>query len=153
MCSPLFNIIIIFGRILSNFYIITILLTVVVYGRLWLIIQGIRFSTRFTIDGVQPKTPPFSTRHLIWVKWKVLSQLFQLIYLLFLYLNSVRHFSVIEFCREQFAYFIFSRFQRKSTYSFFAMDLLAFFNNTHFHIYFSWELTIFWINNIISLSK
>ena len=31
---------------------------------------------------------------------KVLSQLFQPIYLAFSYLNSVRHFSGIEFCRE-----------------------------------------------------
>ena len=34
-------------------------------------------------DGVQPKTPPFSTRHIIWVNYKVVNQLFQPILLSF----------------------------------------------------------------------
>ena len=51
-------------------------------------------------DGVQPKTSSFSTCHLIWVKYKFVSQLFQPIFLSFSYLNSARHFSVIEMCRE-----------------------------------------------------
>ena len=92
-----------------------------------------------TNAGVQPKTSPFYTRHLIWANYKVASQLFKLIYLEFSYLNNVRHFSGIELCHEQKNL----RLQRKSTYSFFAMDFLAFFNNAHFHIYFSWELTFF----------
>ena len=52
------------------------------------------------IDVVQPKMFPFSTDHLIWVNYKVLSQLFQLIYMVFSYLNSVWHFSVIKLCYE-----------------------------------------------------
>ena len=32
-----------------------------------------------TLDGVHPKTSPFSTRHLFWVNYKVVSQLFHLI--------------------------------------------------------------------------
>ena len=53
------------------------------------------------IDVVQPKTSPFSTRHLILVKYNFLSQLYQPISLLFSYLNSERHNLVIELCREQ----------------------------------------------------
>ena len=59
-----------------------------------------------THDMVQTKTPPFSTRHLIWVNYKVLSQLSQPISLLFSYLNSARHNIVIELCCEK-SYFIF----------------------------------------------
>ena len=51
-------------------------------------------------DRVHPKTSHFSTRHIILVNYKVVSQLFQLIFLSFSYLNSVRHFSVIELCLE-----------------------------------------------------
>ena len=58
-------------------------------------------------DGVQPKTPPFSTRHLIWVNDKVVSQLFQPIYLSFLYLNSVGHNLVIELCCALKTFLIF----------------------------------------------
>ena len=47
----------------------------------------------------------------------------------------------------------FLRFQRKSTYSFFAVDFLVLFNNAHFHFYFSWEFMIMWLNKIISLNK
>ena len=56
-------------------------------------------------DGVHPKTSLFSTRHLIWVNYKFISQLFQLIYISFLYSNSVRHFLGIELCREQFVFY------------------------------------------------
>ena len=97
-----------------------------------------------TNDGVQPKTPPLSTRHLIWVNYKVVSQLFQLIYLKFSYSNSVRHFQALNCVVSKNNL----RFQRKSTYSFFAMDFLAF-----SIIHFFWELTIFWLNKIIPLSK
>ena len=47
------------------------------------------------IDGVHPKTPHFSTRDLIRVKYQAVSKLFQLIFLLFLYLNIAKHISVI----------------------------------------------------------
>ena len=50
-------------------------------------------------DGVQPKTPPFSTHDLIIVNYQVVSQLFQLIFFSFSYLDSARHISVIELCR------------------------------------------------------
>ena len=46
-------------------------------------------------------TSPFSTRYLILVSYEVLSQLYQPMSILFLYLNSERHNSVIELCREQ----------------------------------------------------
>ena len=68
-----------------------------------------------TIDGFQTKTPPFYTRHLIRVDYKVLSQLFQLIHLEFSYLNIARHFSGIGLCHENFILLFFIRFQRKST--------------------------------------
>ena len=48
-----------------------------------------------TVDGVQPKMSPFSTRNIIWVKYQVVSQFFQPIFLTFSYLNSERHISVI----------------------------------------------------------
>ena len=47
---------------------------------------------------------PFSTCHLIWVNYEVLSQLSQPMPLLFSYLNSVQHNSVIELCREQIVF-------------------------------------------------
>ena len=47
-------------------------------------------------DWVQPKTSPFSTRHIHSMNYKVLSKLSQPIPLLFSYLNSARHNSVIE---------------------------------------------------------
>ena len=52
-----------------------------------------------SIDGVHPKTSPFSTRHPIWVNYKVVSQLSQPILLLCSCLNSARHNLVIELCR------------------------------------------------------
>ena len=99
---------------------------------------------RFISNGVQPKPPPFSTRHLIWLNYKVVSQLFQLIYLAFSYLNIVRHFPGTELCRDNFIS-LFSTVLEKINLHFFAMDFLAFFNNAHFNIYFSWELTILWL--------
>ena len=51
-------------------------------------------------DGVHPKTSPFYTHYIIWVYYKVLSQLSQLIFLSFSYLNSARQYSVFELCRE-----------------------------------------------------
>ena len=60
-----------------------------------------------TPDVVQPKTPPFSTCHLIWVNCKVLSQLSQPIYLLFSYLNIARHNLVIGLCCEQFNFLFY----------------------------------------------
>ena len=51
-----------------------------------------------THDGVQPKTSPFSTRHLIWVNYKVVSKLSQPIFISFSYLNRAQHNSVIELC-------------------------------------------------------
>ena len=50
------------------------------------------------LDGVHPKTSPFNTHHLIWVTYKVVSQLSQPIFLSFLYLNSAKHNLVIELC-------------------------------------------------------
>ena len=49
MCSPFVPSIIIFGRSLFYYSIMNILLTVIVYGRMWLIIRGIVFSTRLPI--------------------------------------------------------------------------------------------------------
>ena len=49
MCYPFVPIIIAFVRILLNYYIITIMLTVVLYHRLWLIIRVIVFSTSVPI--------------------------------------------------------------------------------------------------------
>ena len=57
--------------------------------------------TKIISLGFQPKTPPFSTHHIIWVKYEVLGQISQYMSLLFSYSNSVRHNLVIEFCREQ----------------------------------------------------
>ena len=57
-------------------------------------------SLHSNYDGFQPKTSPFSTHHLIWLKYKGVSQIFQLIYMVFSYLNSVWHFSVIKLCYE-----------------------------------------------------
>ena len=82
-----------------------------------------RFFNDGTLDVVQPNTSRFSTRHLIWVNYKILSQLFQPIYLEFSYLNSVQHFSGIELCREQNKNL---RLQRKSTYNFLLWIFLLF---------------------------
>ena len=65
---------------------------------------------------------PFSTRDLIWLNYQVVSQLSQHIFFSFSYLNIARHDWVIESCREQNKWFY-----RKLTYSFVAIDFLAFF--------------------------
>ena len=84
------------------------------------------------LDRVHPNTSPFSTRHLIFLNYTYVSQLFQLIYLSFSYFNSVRHFSPIELCRDLLFSFTVSE---KINLQFFAMDFLASFNNAHFNIY------------------
>ena len=84
-------------------------------------------------DGVHPKTPRFSTRYLIWVNNKVVRQKFQLIYLAFSYLNSVRHFQALN-CVVNTP----KTSPEKINLQLFCYELLAFFNNAHFHIYFSW---------------
>ena len=61
--------------------------------------NSVALVSNSTMDGVQPKTSPFSTSHPIWVNYKVVSQLSQPISLLFSYLNSARHYLVIELCR------------------------------------------------------
>ena len=53
-----------------------------------------------TLDGFQPKTSPFSIRHLILVIYKVVSQSSEPIFFSFSFLNSTRHNLVIELCRE-----------------------------------------------------
>ena len=100
----------------------------------------------FTWDGVHPKTPPFSTSHLIWVNYKVVSQLSQPVFVSFLYLNSGRHNLVIELCRALNIY-IFSRLFNKSTCSFVAIELLAFLKNEKFRFYWSRELSICGLKN------
>ena len=96
-------------------------------------LQGELTSLCNAYDMVQPKKSPFSTHHLIWVNYKVVSQLFQLIYLVFSYLNRVQHISGIELCQEQF----FSMVPEKINLQLFCYGFSCFFNNAHFHIYFS----------------
>ena len=103
-------------------------------------------------DGVQPKMSPFSTRHIIWVKYKVANQLSRPIYLSFSYLNSARHFSVIELCRGPLFINFCCTVLEKIDLQFFAV-FFAFFYCADFHIYFSRELTFLWINKTISSSK
>ena len=66
-----------------------------------------------SIDGFHPKTSPFSTRHLIWVNYEVLSQLSQPMSILFSYLNSVRHNPTIELCRDQFFVFFYGPWKKE----------------------------------------
>ena len=66
--------------------------------------------TALSIDGFQPNTSPFSTHHLIWVNYEVLSRISQPMSILFSYLNNARRNSFIELCRKQnFNYFYGSR--------------------------------------------
>ena len=102
-------------------------------------------------DVVQPKMSPFSVRHLILVKFKVWSQLYQLIYLAFSYLKIV--YEIVLALNCVVSNFIFFTVPEKINLKFFRYDFFAFFNNAHFDIYFSWEITILWLNKIISLSK
>ena len=94
---------------------------------------------------------PFSINHLIWVNYKILSQLFQPIFLSCLYLHSARHISVIELCREPILFNFGVQFYRKVTYSYYAIDF--FFNDVDFHIYLFREFTLFWLNKSTSLSE
>ena len=89
-----------------------------------LLICKISYSRAF--DGVQPKTSPFSPHHLIWVNYKVVSQLSALIFVSFSYLNS---------SQTKFSHWIvssaknistFSRLFSILTYIFFAIELLDF---------------------------
>ena len=102
---------------------------------------------------VQTKASPFSIRHIIWVNYKVLSQLSQPIYLEFSYLNILRHFSDVELCREPFYFFWFHGFIENRLPVLFAIDFLAFFNNVDCYIYLFRYLKILWLNKSISLSK
>ena len=83
----------------------------------------------FTLDMVQPKTSSFSTRHLIWGKLKFVSQLFQLIYLAFSYLNSVRHFQALN-CVVSIFYF-FSTVPEKINVQFFLPWIFLIFSIMH----------------------
>ena len=78
-------------------------------------------------DGFQPKTSHFSTRHLIWVNNEVLSQLSQPMSLLFYYLNSVRHNSVIELCSEKNKFNFVSYGSRENNLKFFRYEFFCFF--------------------------
>ena len=79
------------------------------------------------IDKVQPKTYPFSTRHLIWVNYKFVSQLYQPIFDSFSYLNiarqKFRHWIVS--CTKNILIFVLRLFS-ELTYSLVAIELLAF---------------------------
>ena len=70
-------------------------------------------------------------------------------YLTFSYLKFESLFPGIKLCIEKFFIDIFSRFQRKSIEIFCAVNCFALFDNAYSHIYFSWELTILWLNKII----
>ena len=94
---------------------------------------------------------PFSTHHLIWVNYKLLSQLFPLIYRAFPYLNSVRHFQALNCVVGNFLLFCSTVLEKINLKSY-RHDSFAYFNNAHFHIYFSLELTILWLNKITFLS-
>ena len=48
---------------------------------------------------------------------------------------------------------LFLNSSRENQLTVFSLWIFLIFNNAHFHIYFSWELTILWLNQIISLSK
>ena len=57
---------------------------------------------------------------------KVVSQLSQLIFILFSYLNNAQHNLVIEFCRALKTFNFCLRLFSKSTYGFVAIELLDF---------------------------
>ena len=101
----------------------------------------LRVEVQDTVDVVHPKTYPFSTLHIIWVNCKYLSQSSQPMSLLFSYLDSVRHSLFIELCREQ----VFLYGSRENQPKVFSLWFFTFFNNTHFHIDFTWNLTILWL--------
>ena len=64
------------------------------------------FVLGMTMHMVQPNNSPFSTHHLISVNYKVLSQFYQPISILFLYVDSARHNLVTELCRDQLFLFV-----------------------------------------------
>ena len=68
------------------------------HSRILGILSIISFQIQLLIDGFQPKTSPFSVRHLILVNYKVAIQLSRPIFRSFLYLNSARHNLVIKLC-------------------------------------------------------
>ena len=84
------------------------LVIILIYTRI--ILDIVCIEAVLVYDGVHPKKPFFSTRHLIWVDYKVLSQISQPIFLSLSYLNSARHFSVIELCREPFIFILVLQF-------------------------------------------
>ena len=59
-----------------------------------------RIWKQISHDEVEPDIYPFYTRHLIWVNYKVVSKLYQPIFISFSYLNSALYNSVFELCRE-----------------------------------------------------
>ena len=67
------------------------------------VISGIQVLTKIYIY-IYRRGPaqdiPFFTRHLILVNHKVVSPIYQLIFLSFSYLNRARHNSVFALCRE-----------------------------------------------------
>ena len=77
-------------------------------------------------DGFQPKTSSFYTCHLIWVDYKVIGQLSQLIFLLFSNFKSARHNLVNELCLAQKIVFFCPQLFNKLTYSFVPIELLPF---------------------------
>ena len=85
----------------------------------------------------------FSTRHLIRVNYKVVSQLSQPIFRTFSYLNSVRYSLVIEFCRVQKYLNFCTRLFSKLTYSFVAIELLALKKKAKIDLFCSIEISVF----------
>ena len=95
------------------------------------------------LEGVQPKIPPFSTRHIVSGNYKVVSQLSQPVFLSFSFLNSARPHLVIGLCRA-LKYFDFClRLFSKLTCGFADIKLLTFFKNAKLHFSFLRELSVF----------
>ena len=105
------------------------------------------------LTGSSPIRPLF-LHYLIWVNYKVVSQLSQPIFLSFSYLNSTRHNLVIELCLAlKYIINFFLQLFSKPTYSFVAIELLDLFKNAKFHFYCSRELSVFGFKEKYSLSK
>ena len=67
---------------------------------------------------------------------------------------------IFKYCMTQFSHWIVSwailncfYSSRENQLQVFCYGFFWFFNNAHFHIYFSWELIILWLTKIISLVK
>ena len=90
------------------------------------------------LDRVQTKTLPFSTRHIILLNYKVVSQLSQLSFLSLSYLNSAQHNLAVELCRAPKIYLFLHLFS-KSIYSFVAIELLVFFSQMQNSIFIAQE--------------